>query len=298
MLESKLWEEAEQKSKVFLRSVMGDKTFEEFIKNGKTEIQSGNIIYELYDSGNVVNKTTNEKYCLVPDRSDYPRYDVIAIKFAWLKYGQKTVERVANRTNLGAVRAGTNDYGRQQDRASYIEFVHYMESMGWAREQVIIDELSTNLVATHSIERGNTGTAIEIRCPAGRNITIMGTNQIPICEDIRLGYSVVLRISDENDNEINGDIEIRIVKIRSSSSVVLCARGPYSLFSLTRQIGNETRRIRAYKTDDEWYRWRSGIHLMGEDMLRINVINSPVDINRKRIKLFMDMDLWVRHMQY
>ena len=38
MLESKIREEAEQKSKVFLREVMGDDVFKEFAKNGKVEI--------------------------------------------------------------------------------------------------------------------------------------------------------------------------------------------------------------------------------------------------------------------
>jgi hypothetical protein len=296
MLESKIREEAEQKSKVFLRGVMGDDVFSNFIKNGKIEIKSGNTTYELYDNGNVINTTTNQRYCIVPDRSDYPSYDVIAIKFAWLKYGQKTVDRVANRTSIDIDRHNANIFQRRQRNVpGYSEFVDYMESRGWAREQVTIDECNTGLVETHSLERGSTGSVIDIRCPVGNTITFMGINQLPIHLNIdtRSAYTVMLRISDENDTEISGDTSIIIEKIRPSESFLQLVRGTYSSFSLTRQVGNDACGIRAYKTDNEWYRWRYGIQLSGNDILRINVRNSPIDISRKNIKMMMDMDIWI-----
>ncbi len=296
MLESKIWKEAEQKSKAFLRSVMGDAVFNKFIEEGKVEIQSGNVTYELYNDGRVINKTSNQKYCIVPDRSDYPSYDILAIKFAWLKYGQETVDRVANKTNIETIRPVMVDCrGQQGNIASYAEFVHYMESNRWTREQVTVDELTTHLISTNSVRRGTTGPVISIRCPAGRTITIMGINQVPSRDDIRSAYSVILKIVDENDVEINGDTSIIIEKVNPSESTRTIVRGPYSLFNLTRQVGNDTYRISAYKTDEEWYRWRSDIHLMSEGMLRINVINSPVDICRENIKMSMDMDLWMRY---
>ncbi len=302
MLESKIWEEAEQKSKIFLRQVMGSETFEKFIKEGKIEIRSGNVIYELYENGNVVNRTTNEKYCIVPDRSDYPIYDVIAIKFAWLKYGQKTVESVANRTEIRTIGAGTDRTDTYRNRglygnvATYAEFVHYMESSGWARAQITLDENNTNLVSLHQLRKGDSGTAISIRCPAGRSITIMGTNQMPTREnvDTMSAYHTALKFSDDNDVEMSGETLVTIDKMRSSERVTLLARGPYSQFSLTRQVGNDTCGIRAYKTDNEWYMWRSGIQLSGEDIMRINIVNSPIDIQRVNTRIFADMDLWVR----
>lgn len=296
MLESKIREEAEQKSKVFLRQVMGDDVFKEFAKNGNVEIKSGDTTYELSENGNVINKTTNQKYCIVPDRLDYPSYDVIAIKFAWLKYGQKTVDRVANRTSLDLDRHNADVFRRRQRNVpSYSEFVDYMESRGWAREQVAIDERNTRLVETYSIERGSTGPVIDVRCPAGYSITFMGINQLPIYlnTDTRSAYAVILRISDENDLEISGYTSLRIDKIRPSDYVLQLARGPYSFFNLTRQVDDEICEIRSYKTDSEWYRWRSGVQLMGNDLLRINIVDSPADIDRKNVKMSMEMDLWV-----
>jgi len=296
MLESKIWEESEQKAREFLRQVMGDDVFNKFINEGKIEIQSNNITYELYDDGRVINKTTNQRYCIVPDRSDYPNYDVLAIKFAWLKYGQKTVDKVANKTNIGILRHDIYDHRRQQgNTVGYAAFVDYIESNGWRREQLTINEHTTNLVATNSIERDTTGTAIEIRCPAGHNITIMGTNQVPPDADGMSASTIALRIADKDDMEISGNTGILIDKMRPSGEFRHLARGQYSLFSVTRQIGTEKYGIRAYKSYDELYRWRFGIHLMSLDTLRVNIINSPIDISDKNAKLIMDIDLWMRY---
>ncbi len=282
MLESKIWADSELKAKDFLRQVMGDDVFNKFIKERKIEIRSNNIIYELYDDGRVINKNTKQNYCIVPDRSDYPSYDVIAIKFAWIKYRQKTVDKVANKTSI---------YNRQDNTNGYAAFIDYMESRGWRREQLTIDERNTNLVATHSLDQENTGTVISIRCPAGHNITVMGMNQIPAGADGTSANTIVLKIADRNGIELSGYTRIYIDKIRRGESRIL-VRSFYSDFSLTRRINNDG--IIVFKSYDEWFRWRYGIHLMGEEYLRINIVNSPIDIYRKNIKIAMDMDFWVR----
>jgi len=284
-LESTIWKKAEQKAKEFLRQVMGNDVFEEFIKNGKIEIESNNIIYELYHDGRVINKTTRQTYCIVPNRSDYPDYDVIAIKFAWIKYGPKTVERVAKKTSIDNIR-------RQDNTNGYTAFVDYMESRGWRREQLTIDDRHTNLVATHSLERGNTGAVIEIRCPAGRTITVMGTSQVPVGADGTSADTIILKIADKNDVEISGFTRLFIDKIRINGPRVMLVRSFYSDFSLTRRVNSDG--IRAFKSFNEWYRWRCGIHLTSEDILRINIVNSPINIDRKNIKMAMDMDYWIR----
>lgn len=265
---------------------MGENVFEEFIKNKKIEIQSNNVIYELYEDGRVINKTTKQRYCIVPDKSNYPDYDVLAIKFAWIKYGPKTVERVANKTSID------NGHNRRDNTNGYAAFVDYMESRGWRREQLTIDERNTNLIATHSVERGNAGTVIEIRCPAGHNITMMGTNQVPLDAEGISAYTMILRIANESDVEISGDTRIIIDKTRPYEYNRMLARCLYSFLSLTRRIDENG--IRIYKSFEEWYRWRCGIHLMSEDALRINIVNSPMNIDRKNIKIAMDMDYWIR----
>ena len=296
-----LYQDAEKKSRKFLKDILGDKLFNKFVEDGKIEVESGNTTYELYDDGRIINKTTNQKYCIVPDRSDYPNYDVIAIKYGWLKYGQRTVERVANRTSLRtSLRpfdiVGPAGIQRGDDTVGYDAFVHYMESNGWRREQLTLNENHTNIVSTYGVDIGSTGDVVDIRCPAGMTMTMIGVSQLPSEADGRSAHSLALRIANKDDLEINGDIQIIIQKVKPSDAVITLARGPYSIFSLKRRIGNGEHNIWADKTDNGLYRWRMGIHLLGEELLRIAVINTDVIIPSDRVKVMMDADIWTRMM--
>ena len=200
MLESKTWEEAEQKSKIFLRQVMGVDIFDEFINKGKIEIKSNNNIYELYHDGRITNKTTNQNYCIIPTRPDYPTYDIIAIKYCWLKYNIGIVEKVANKTNIyGAhahdpLRYYNAERNARRDGVGYGAFVHYMESQGWSRSCVCIDESNETIATTNTVQRGHTSSIIDIRCPAGSMMTMMGIRQVPNGSDRAIAHSFTLYI--------------------------------------------------------------------------------------------------------
>lgn len=281
---------ARTKSQVFLRDVMGQELYDKFIKHGKIEIESGGNTYELYDNGRVINKTVNQLYCIIPDRSDYPDYDVIAIKYCWLKYGVQTVERVANRTRLNTLGTGqtpTRDIG-------YAGFIDMMEQRGWRREPLSIDEYNTNLVTVNNVDTGSTQNVIDIRCPAGRSITIMGVEQVPNDLGPMAAHKAVLDIRDVNGVEIPSYTKIRIVKVKPSETVIQLARDFYSTFSPNRVIATEIGTIRVSKADNELYRWRRGIMLNGEEHLQMHIINSEVKIPIYNVKFIIDMDLWIR----
>lgn len=283
-------EKVEKKSKKFLLDLMGQELYDKFTKDGKIEVESGGNTYELYESGKVINKTANQSYCIVPDRSDYPSYDVIAIKYCWLKYGVKTVERVANRTRLDTYRIGqtpARDIG-------YAGFIDMMEQRGWRREPLSIDEYNTNLVTTNNVDAGSTQNVIDIRCPAGRSITIMGVQQVPNGIGPTAAHKVVLDIRDANGVEIPGNTKIRITKVKPSEEVIQLVRDFYSIFSLNKAITTEIGTVRVSKADNELYRWRTGIMLNGEEHLQMYIVNSEVKIPRDNVKLIIDMDLWMR----
>lgn len=95
----------EEKARKFLKDIMGDNTYKKFIADGKIVIRSGEYLYELTVHGTVTNKTTNQSYCIIlapgtPHRDDIPLFDIIAIKYAWLKHGVNIVEKVANKRSL------------------------------------------------------------------------------------------------------------------------------------------------------------------------------------------------------
>jgi hypothetical protein len=286
-------EGALEKSKKFLKDILGKELFDKFFEEGKIDVESGGKVYELYDSGRIVNKSTNQAYCIVPTRPDYPIYDVIAIKYAWLKYGLKTVEKVANKTSL-TYRSRNASEGRR-DGVGYDAFTHYMEQQGWAREQMMIDEQNTNFVSTHSVGLGTSGTIIDIRCPAGYSMSTKGMVQIPEDMDKNAAYTYSLHITDKNRKEINGFNIIRIEKIKPSEEVIQLARVLYSdMSSLRCSEDNNERNLK--KAKGELYRWRNGIILYGGYHLRTYVINSNVDICSDNVKMNADFDLWMRRL--
>lgn len=285
------YENAEKKSRTFLRDMMGQELYDNFIRHGKIEIESGGNTYELYDNGRVINKTANQSYCIIPDRSDYPNYDVIAIKYCWLKYGVRTVERVANRTRLSTLSTGQLS-GRD---IGYAGFIDMMEQRGWRREQLSIDEYNTNLVTTNNVEAGTTNNSIiDIRCPAGRSMTMMGVEQIPNGIGLEAAHKIVLDIRDIDGVEIPPYTRIRIAKIKLSETVVQLVIDSYSVFSSNKTIATGIGTVRVSKADNELYRWRRGVMLNGEEHLQIYIINSEVKIPRGNVKFTIDMDFWMR----
>src|SRR3990167_2909389 len=164
----------EEKARKFLKDVMGDNTYKKFIREGKIELKSGKYVYELNIHGTVTNKTKNQSYCIIlapgtPHRDDIPLFDVIAIKYAWLKHGVDIVEKVANKRSLDYDRYIVQRYTvppREYDRG-YAGFVRHMETIGWRREQLIADESITNIVGVYNIKAKTTDVAIEVKAPAG-----------------------------------------------------------------------------------------------------------------------------------
>jgi hypothetical protein len=317
-------EKIENKSKEFLKRIIGEEKFDRFQKDGKIEIEidnklntdktdnnNGKTVYELHSDGRVINKTKNQSYCIVTNRSDYPINDMIAIKYAWLTHRNDIVEKVANKTHL---------YSGVTDRANgrpvpvaYSDFIHDMEQRGWNRQQhnldntpnlgstpwygdyvdhmsgrdwhrelIIIDQNNTNISTTLSIDKDTTGTIVDVRCPAGMKMSIMGTRQVPRGADARVAYSLGLYITDENGEEILDDTKIRITKIKPSEAVIQLARVFYQDVKMT-QDGETS------------YRFIQGIEINGQEHIVVHMINSPKDIPAENVTFKMEADLWARN---
>lgn len=322
-----------EKSRKLLVQVMGEEDFNKFIEDGKIEIKHGEgkkeIVYELDQDGRVFNRTKEQSYCIEPIVPDsLPLHDQLAIKYGYLKNNVKRVEEVANKRSLNpfdhgiigglATRfAGTGDvelnletrtrqsmYGHMGDRRpDYNSYVEYMESSGWRRTQVTLDERNHRLVTTNGVKKneenidGNNNynnQVIDIRCPAGQKISIMGVHQVPRGVDTRVAHSLRARIADNEDNEIPFDTRIRITKIRPSTEVVQIARIFYGDINLTKQsVTSDLNPINLliYKTDNEWYKFHQGIEINGEEHLEISVIDS-VNIDARHVRLALDCDIW------
>ncbi len=303
------YEKVEKKSRDFLKMVIGKEKFDILQKDGKIEFnietKSGTVTYELYSDGRLINKTKNQSYCIVSDRSDYPINDMIAIKYSWLVHKNGIVEKVANKTHLYTGITNRADgvptpvaYGdfvhdmeqrgwnRQQHNVTpwYGDYVDYMSGRNWHRELIVLDQNNTNIVTTLGIYKDTTGTIVDVRCPAGMKISIMGTHQVPLGADARVAYSLGLYITDENGEEIPDDTKIRITKIKPSEAVIQLARIFYQdIKMLTNQSA---------KADRFPYRFIQGIEMNGQEHLVIYIINAQNNIPAENVKFKMEADLW------
>jgi hypothetical protein len=301
-------EKIEEKSKLFLKRIMGKEKFDKLKKDGKIEIETvnklnGNTIYELYSNGRIVNKTTNQSYCIVADRSDYPIDDMVAIKYAYLVYNNELAEKVANKTDLYTgitnrttpIPVGYGDFIRDMEQRGwnrqqhnldgtpwYGDYVDHMSDRGWHRELIRVDQNNTNISTTFSIGKDTTGTIVDIRCPAGMKMSIMGTRQIPLGADMRVAYSFGLYITGEDGEEILDDTKIRLTKVKPSEAVIQLARIFYQDIKMTRD-------------GDASYRFIRGIEINGQEHLVIHMINAPKDILAENITFKMEADLWARN---
>lgn len=295
-------EKVEERSKEFLKKVMGEEKFNRLQKDGKIEIEYGEdknkTIYELYSNGRVINKTKNQSYCIVADRSDYPTDDMVAIKYAWLVHGNEIAEKVANKSPLGHVGMGGTSVGygdfvrdmeqrgwiRQQHTdgtPSYGDYVDYLLGQGWHRELLTIDQNNTNIATTNNVQKETTGKVIDIRCPVGNKISIMGTRQVPHGADANVAYSLGLCVADESGEEILDDTKIRITKEKPSNDIIQLARIFYA-------------DIKMRENADHKYRFKHGIELNGEEHLEIYTINSQSNICAENVKFGIEVDMWAR----
>lgn len=177
-------------------------------------------------------------------------------------------------------------------KPDYTSYVDYLEARGWRREQLTLDELNTNLVTLFGLALGATGVVIDIRAPAGQKISVMGTQQIPRGADARSAHALRIRLAGTGDTEINPYTKIRITKEKTSEAVVQLARVFYADVNLTKQQGaGSVAALALQKTDLEWYRFKQGVELNGEQHLRIYVINPDIAVDSAHIKFALDLDL-------
>lgn len=294
-----------EKSRKLLIQVMGETVYDKFIEDGKIEIKHKDNVYELDQDARVYNRTKNQSYCIEPIcSSNLPIHDQLAIKYGYLKHKIKHVEKVANKRNLSGfepphrnvhgnriITAGTDDveYQRPQ-RASYLDFVNYMEGLAWRRSQICLEETNTNIVTLNNVNSNTNGVVIDIRCPAGSKMTFYGMYSLPEGNDIRTAHVLKLVLSDEDGKEIPFNTQMRLIKHKVCEEIIQIDRPFYGDLNLTRNIENEDRIL--YKTDDQFYRFRQSIELNSEDHLEIYTYKCERNICAKNTKLSLECDLW------
>jgi hypothetical protein len=173
----------------------------------------------------------------------------------------------------------------------YTAYVQYVEDvLGGRREQITLDENYTKIVTLTDVVGGATGPFIDIRCPAGNKFSIMGTQQIMRGADARTAHSLRMRLANSGGTEIGLFNKIRATKEGITDSVTNLWRVFYSDINLTKQTGAST----TQKTDLEWYRYKQGVELNGEQHLIFSAIALAGGdlIDDLNVRFAQDVDIW------
>lgn len=177
----------------------------------------------------------------------------------------------------------------------YSEWIAYMQAEGWIRESITIGENNTTLVATFAVAAGGSARCVEITAPAGRIMSFMGSEQVPAGADRQTAHFLILRLAGTDETEMQRLRKLNIQKIQPSGAVIPVDEVFYSHVTLTR-TGAATDLARTDKADNEIFRWRRGIVLYGNEILRISTINNDIAIAVANIRLSATADLWTKRM--
>jgi hypothetical protein len=182
----------------------------------------------------------------------------------------------------------------------YSEFVNEMEMDGWEREQIAVDNTNTNLAATFAVTAGNTGTVIEVTCPPGRVMSLMGAQQVPAGADRGTAHAFWMRLTSVG-TEINELTHVNIQKTTPSTAVVPLIKDIYqSLSNIAQRVAGAVGvgSGNLYKGDGDIHRFRKGIVLYGQERLQIQVVNTvaiPVNtVTAANTQFSVDLDLWTK----
>lgn len=177
---------------------------------------------------------------------------------------------------------------QKDDYTAYVEYVETV--LGGRREQITLDENYTKIVALTDVVGGASGPFIDIRCPAGQKFSIMGTQQIMRGADARTAHALRMRLANSSDGEIGLYNKIRATKEGITDSVTNLWRVFYVDVNLVKNAAANADN----KTDPEWYRYKQGVELNGEQHLIFSAVNlAAADlIDDLHIRFAQDVDVW------
>lgn len=185
----------------------------------------------------------------------------------------------------------------------YDEYIAARESQGWIREHFSVDELNTNMVTTQLVGAGSTAWAIDMQSPAGQVISVLGGNQVTAGADLTSAYPLVVRLADSADNEISFRTKIRITKESLSEATKPLERTYYSAINATKIPTGVNANTTLYKTNSEHYRFANSFELLGNQRMRIYIVNTvgtvatpttTASIPTTNISFALTIDLWSR----
>jgi len=182
--------------------------------------------------------------------------------------------------------SGIRDIVENSFIKDYPKYIEYLERNEWTRESIKIHEYLSALVTTSTLKVGNEGIVIDILCPPGRIMSIIGKNSPYSIENV---HPFELKLASSDGVEIDPNTEIKFFKDKIFKKRIEICGVTYRDVSMLNYFDTPN----VFKRYGELYRFDQGVELKGEDHLRIYAINPDIDINI--IKFNLSIDLWTQY---
>jgi hypothetical protein len=172
----------------------------------------------------------------------------------------------------------------KENDKKYSDYVKELTESNWIRERITIHENLSSLVVIKNLEANKEGTVIDIKCPPGTILSIMGKNNP---ETINDHFFEAIFVGD-NGNEISPDTNIKILKKKVLKDYLELDDIKYKDIGILDYSDSQEK----FKNNLDLFRFKNDIKLKGEDHLNVYVVKP--DINITDIKFNLKADLWTQ----
>jgi hypothetical protein len=168
-------------------------------------------------------------------------------------------------------------------------------------ETICIDETDKTkerfkeMVTTNSLKSGDTGPVITIKAPKGKKIKFIGTED-PILDDKNDAYTLVTRLSDDDDIVIDFMTKIIIAHKKFNYTVVISKLFYCDINTIYDSSLYEDpdlkKKVTFYNLKNEtmWYRFKNTVILDEEEKLIISVISPNRNIEKIKFAIWAEIE--------
>lgn len=201
-----------------------------------------------------------------------------------------------------------------------IDYMEYLKNRGYDREKICIDETYTDIVTRLSLAKGAIGTVINVRCPPSYKMVVIGSSQLQQYQPFSAKAdhedavqiqqqgavlpeeydtdvsSIMIRLANTENIEIDPDVRIKITKEKVSQSVSIIDTMFYKDISSTAYTKTSATTAKCslneIKKLEEQYVFDRGIEINGGEHIKIEVIKPNICIDCMNTRLEFGIDIW------
>ena len=165
----------------------------------------------------------------------------------------------------------------------YFGYIKYMQNNGWIREYVTLHENLSTIATINSLKANNGGIVIDVKCPPGYRMSIMGKDSVP--EEYNIVHYFETMFKNSDGIEINCDTRIIFTIDKVTKKNIQIDTVLYSDISSTNFEDTPNK----FKDYQKLFRFDDGIEIKEEEHLRIYVIDPDLDITEVKFSLGVDL---------